>query len=141
MKSIFIWVLIALIVGGAVLFVLAGKSSPEAVAEQFMRSLDTKDLDSLVKLSYFENPPPDLREQWDHCVNSAARNYIYVWKFERIRFPTEGRAVISVMFVTYLSPKGEELPEPIELPLIETKDGWKVNMDEIPRKFFPYLPH
>lgn len=140
MKSLFIWIFLLVVVAGAAVVVIGGGRSPESTAEAFMHALDSKNIDELIRLGHFETPPEDLREQWDHCLNVAAKNYVYVWYFERTRETVAGRAAVLVMFVVYSGPKGTELPEPIELPLIETKQGWRVNMDEMPRKFFPFLP-
>jgi hypothetical protein len=135
-----IWVFVVVLVIGAVIVFVGNRNSAESAANSFMQALADKDVDTLVRLSYFDSPPSDLREQWDHCLNHAARNYVFVWNFVDIRYPLPKKAVVSVVFIEYTTPMGQENPEPVELPLIDTDHGWKVNMDEIPRKFFPYLP-
>lgn len=132
--------ILAVVLAGSAFVLFRSSRGPVAVAEEFMHALDTKDVDRLVALSHFESPPPDLREQWDNCVNVGARNFVYLWRIEDVGRPIGGRVSVKFVFAEFRSPKGEELPELFELPLIDTAEGWKVNMDAIPRRFFPYLP-
>lgn len=124
----------------AMLFlVFAGTQSPEAAAQQFMESLATKDVDRLVELSYLEGADPPLREQWDRCVNHAARNFVFMWQFLGSERVSEDEYVIKVVLMVFRGPMGAE-GDVVNLPLKRINGQWKVVLNGLDRSFFPYLP-
>lgn len=134
-----LFVFLAIFVLGALAIYVLQQQTPEEAAEEFLQALAKKDIDKLVQISYLESPTAPLREQWDYCVNHAAKNYIFLWDYVGSQRIDEEHAAVKVEFMVFhgIEPSYEE---PIELPLILHEGKWKVDLNSLSRKFFPALP-
>lgn len=130
--------LAVVVLGGLAIYVLQ-QQTPEEAAEEFLQALAKKDIDKLLQVSYLENPSLPLREQWDFCLNQAAKNYIFIWNYTGSQRIDEEHASVKVEFMVFhgLEPSYEE---PIEIPLVMRDGKWKVDLNSLSRKFFPALP-
>lgn len=114
-------------------------SSPTETARAFMDALGKKDIATLTKLTYLENPKQDVAEQWNFCVNKAAKNAVFAWLFQG-NVSVEGDvATIPVTFWRFTGPQPNE-DGPIELALRKVDGTWKVDLTSTSRLFFPALP-
>ncbi len=130
--------LLVLVIGAFAIFAVR-QQSPESAAQEFMVALATKDIKKLTELSHLESPIAPLEKQWDFCVNNAAKNYVFVWKWVGTVLTEEDRAVLKVDVYSFSGPF-PELPDPFEFPLIKVDGQWKVDLQSLTRRFFPALP-
>jgi hypothetical protein len=124
----------------AIAFLFLSESrSPEAAAQEFMEALAKKDVDRLVELSFLEDAEPPLRDQWEFCVNRAAKNFVFMWQFLGSESVSDDTQVLKVVVMEFRGPQGQE-GDVVNLPLRKIDGVWKVELAGLDRNFFPYLP-
>jgi hypothetical protein len=145
--SLLVGSLVLVIVIAVYVFIAAWRQdTPEKAAHRFLLALAKKDLDTLMELSYWEGSPEDLRQQWDFCVNKAAKHYVFMWRLLSTRKVSEDRAAVRVSILEFRASRaqgayGTELqPGGMEMPLVRVDGRWKVDLMSLTRRFFPFLP-
>ena len=138
---------VGLLVAVALMIFTFRGDTPEAAAEAFMRALADKDVDALVELSYLEEPVAPLDEQWDFCVNHAAKNFVFMWEWiGSLRWLGEDRAAVKVLLmefrVAFPNPVlgTQPVSDGVEIPLVLHDGTWKVDLGSLTRRLFPALP-
>ncbi len=128
-------VLLALVAG----FVYAG-TSPGTVGSNFMDALARGDVDRLTELSVLgDEPKESIRRKWDFAVHKAAPYYRFAWQIAGTEETKDGGAAVRLKVQRNVD-SGGSYDENYQLPLVKTKDGWKVEVGGINREMFPGLP-
>ena len=134
--TLFAVAMILAVVGG---FVYAQKS-PGTVGSAFMDALARGDVETLTSLTVLGDEPRDeIRRKWDFAVNKAGPYYRFLWKVDGAEETKGGQALVRVKVQRNVE-SGGSYDEPFQLPLVRTKDGWKVEVGGINREMFPGLP-
>ncbi len=112
--------------------------SPRTIAAEFLSALSSADVDKLAKVSRIhELPEAEVKKAWQDTLNYA-RTFTFYWELKAVS-QHEKTAYVKVDFTK--DPRSElSYPEHKELVLVETPEGWKVDVPQIPRDMFPYLP-
>ncbi|MER3462978.1 MAG: hypothetical protein C4342_08440 [Armatimonadota bacterium] len=129
--------LIVLGLGG---FFVFGVQTPEQAMQQFMTALAERDIDRLMETSVLDQPSKPLREQWDFCLNVAAKGLPFAWHIGESRQLSDDRAYVEVFTVEFAVGGAKESDEPYRIPLVRHHGKWKVDLTGVPRDFFPSLP-
>ncbi|BBO23322.1 MAG: DUF2950 domain-containing protein [Fimbriimonadaceae bacterium] len=134
------WITVVGLLGIVALVVLlfAGKESPANVASRFMSALARHDVEELTSLSFYEGDPEQLRKGWDYAVNVAGKHFLFRWSLETVKESGPDTAAVKLKVERALGPNS--FPENFDLPLVLTKDGWRVDVRGISRNMFPGLP-
>jgi hypothetical protein len=141
-----------LTVGGimALLLVLAvvvfAKAGPDSAGVKFMDALARHDVDQLVEMTYvgetdlqkIADRKKKLREDWDFCVNTAGKHFIFTWKIVGYTQPKENAGAVSCKIIKNPQMGGYE--EKYELPMEKEGGQWRVVVGGISRSMFPALP-
>jgi hypothetical protein len=121
----------------AFLFFFTGQS-PRGVAGEFMTALAKGDVDKLTELSLVETrPKEEIHKEWERSIQYG-RNYLFFWSITGLKQDADGATVRLDITKNPLSPSA--YPEHYELQMVKTKEGWKVDVPQIARDMFPYLP-
>lgn len=128
---------IVLAAGG---FYIFGRQSPEAVTQSFLVALADRDVDRLMEVTYLDRPAKPLREQWDFCLNVAAKDMPFAWTIGNSQQLDSDRPVVEVFMVEFSVGGAKESDEPFRIPLVKRDGRWKVDLLGVPRAFFPGLP-
>jgi hypothetical protein len=120
----------------AFLFFSAG-ASPRTAAIDFMSSLAKGDVEKLTDLSLIQDRNKDqIHAQWQEAMKYG-KNYRFVWQIGAIK--TDGDTATARIDVTK-SPSPEAATDKYELILKKVDGAWKVDVAQITRDMFPYLP-
>jgi hypothetical protein len=112
--------------------------SPRSAAAMFMTALAQGDVDKLTDLSVINNKPKDvIHKEWEETVKYS-RGYFFHWAIKSMS-QSGDTATVRVDRIEHLESPGS-YEEKFELQLVKTKDGWKVDVPQIARPMFPYLP-
>jgi hypothetical protein len=119
------------------LFVFTGQS-PRGAAAEFMSALAQGDIKKLTDLSVVHNDGKDeISRKWTLAMNYG-RNYIFTWNITAVTQEGDAATVRLERIENPLSPSAA--PEKFELLLVKANGGWKVDVPQINRSMFPYLP-
>ncbi len=137
-------VLMLVLVVGA--FALA-KEEPASVAAQFMSALAKHDANKLSELSYIGETDPAkieatkdmLKKDWDFCVNTAGKYYMFSWRISGSRKSSADSASVTLQVQRNLE-SGSAYDEKFELPMEQEGGRWKVVPSGISSDMFPGLP-
>lgn len=128
------------IVVGLGAFFVFGVQTPEQATQQFMTALAERDVDRLLETSVLDRPSRPLREQWEFCLNVAAKGLPFAWRIGEARQMDDKRAYVEVFMVEFAVGGAKESDEPFRIPLVRDDGKWKVDLAGVPRDFFPGLP-
>jgi len=117
-----------------------GVRSPEQAMQEFMTALAERDIERLMETSVLDRPSKPLREQWEYCVNVAAKGMPFAWTIGEARQMSDDRAYVEVFIVEFAVGGAKESDEPFRIPLVRESGRWKVDLTGVPRDFFPGLP-
>lgn len=137
---------LVLVIALYVIIAIWHQDTPEKAVNQFLLALAKKDVDRLVELSYWEGSPDGLRQQWDFCVNKAAKHYVFLWKLISTHKVSNDRAAVRVTILEFRSSRGqlvygtEVQPGGMEVPVLRVDGRWKVDLMSLSRRFYPFLP-
>lgn len=123
-----------------VVFFGFGSRSPEQAMSEFMTALAERDIERLMEVTVIDRPYKPLREQWDFCLNVAARGLPFAWRTGDARQLSENRAYVEVFMIEFSVGGAKESDEPYRIPLVRDGGRWKVDLAGVPRDFFPGLP-
>ncbi|AIE86150.1 hypothetical protein [Fimbriimonas ginsengisoli] len=117
-----------------------GRESLTTVGARFMNALAHGDVDTLTKMSYVGNKPPEeMRKDWEFAVNTAGKYYNFSWKITSSAQADATNASIRLQVIRNLTNPGS-YEENYQLPLIKVGDEWKVDVRGINREMYPALP-
>jgi hypothetical protein len=120
----------------AFLFFSAG-GSPRTTAIAFMSSLAEGDVAKLTDLSLVrDRSKEEIHKQWEDAVKYG-KSYRFAWEIGPIR--TDGDSATARIDV-YKSPSADAYADKYELILKKVNGSWKVDVAQIARDMFPYLP-
>jgi hypothetical protein len=132
-----IGLVIVLAAGG---FYIFGRQSPEAAVQSFLVALADRDVDRLMEVTYLDRPTKPLREQWEFCLNVAAKDMPFAWTIGNTQQLDSDRAVVEVFMVEFSVGGAKESDEPFRIPVVRRNGQWRVDLLGVPRTFFPGLP-
>ena len=122
----------------AVLFLFSGQS-PRSAAGSFMSALAKGDVNALTELSVIHDKPKEqVRKEWEETMKNA-RGYFFAWNIVSY-VQTGDTATVRLNRIEHPE-ASTSYEEHYELMLVRKKDGWKVDVPQIARTMFPYLPH
>ncbi|MFI5385301.1 MAG: hypothetical protein ACHQ50_04185, partial [Fimbriimonadales bacterium] len=122
----------------AVLF-LTGGPTPRAAAAEFMSALTKGDVDKLTELSYVQNRTKDqIHQEWAEAVKYS-QSYIFFWDISSTQQTGATSAVVHVNLTPDPSSESAYV-QPKPLQLVKVDGAWKVEVAEITRDMYPYLP-
>ncbi len=132
-------IVVAFIVGlGAM--VMTGGESPAKTAGRFMAALSDGDYKTLAELSYADGVSrEEFERQWQYTTDVAAPYYQFTYDIKAETRPTKETAVVRMDFVKNAGASGT-YDEEFQLPMVKTKDGWRVDVYSLNREFIPGLP-
>jgi hypothetical protein len=114
--------------------------TPTTTAARFMKALADGDYKTLAKMSYDgEVPQEELERQWEYTMTVAAPHYQFSYEIKGETQPAKDSATVWMMFTKNVG-SGGSYAERFDLPMIRTKDGWKVDALSMNREMFPGLP-
>ena len=120
----------------AFLFLSAG-SSPRTTAIEFMSALAQGDPDKLTDLSLVQDRTKDqIHKQWEEAMRYG-KYYRFYWEIGATR--SEGDTATTRIDVTK-TPGPDAAPDKYELILKKVDGSWKVDVAQIARDMFPYMP-
>ncbi len=121
-----------------VLFLFSGQS-PRSTAADFMSALAKGDVDKLTELSSVNGKPKDeVRKEWDESIRYG-RTYLFGWDITGFQQNKDGTAIVRID-VTENPGSPMSYPAHKELQLVKVDGNWKVDVPQISRDAFPYLP-
>jgi hypothetical protein len=121
----------------ALLFAFSGQT-PRSAASEFMSALAKGDVDKLAENSIIQNKPKEeVKKEWHETMKNA-RNYFFLWEITAV---TQSGDTATVRLNRTEHPDNpDSYAEHFELEMVKTKDGWKVDVPQIARTMFPFLP-
>jgi hypothetical protein len=137
--SVTLIIVIAFVVGLGVMALSTGES-PTFVGAKFMQALADGDAETLTDLSYAQDVPrEEMLEQWTYATKVVSPYYVFTYEIKGESKPTKGTAIVWMM-LTKNAASGAAYPERFELQLLDTEDGWKVDVFALSRDMYPGLP-
>lgn len=137
--SVTVVVVLAFIVGLAAMMMVSG-DTPTTTGAQFMRALEDGDYKTLAAMSYGgEVSQAELEKQWEYTMTVAAPHYQFSYEIKGETQPSKDSAIVWMMFTKNVG-SGGSYAERFDLPMVRTKDGWKVDVFSMNRDMFPGLP-
>jgi hypothetical protein len=125
----------ALLIG--LLFVLSGQS-PAGAAGQFMSALATGNPKKLAEYSIVgDKSPADVQKAWEQTVDYA-RNFRFRWEITGVS--QDGEKAVVKLDYTKTPDAPQAYAEHYELELHKVGGKWKVDVPQIARDMYPYLP-
>lgn len=122
----------------AALFLFNGQS-PRSIAGDFMSALCKGDADTVAGLSYVPGKSKEqLRKEWADAMGDG-KAYLFSWDIQGVDLATNDSAVVNLKITTNPNDPEQE-PEARPLTLIKDKGAWKVDLSQLSREAFPYLP-
>jgi hypothetical protein len=121
----------------AVLFSFGG-DTPGAASSEFLTALATGDAKTLAKRSIIRDLNEEQRQKaWEESLKYS-RSFLFHWALGPISADNE-QASVKLEFTRNLySPTA--YAEHFELFLVKKPDGWKVDVPQLSREMYPYLP-
>jgi hypothetical protein len=120
------------------ILLLSSGQSPRSAAAMFMTALAQGNVDKLTDLSIIHDKPKEaIHKEWEETVKYS-RGYYFYWSIEAYTQSGDS-ATVRVDRTEHLESQAP-YPEHFELQLVKTKDGWKVDVPQIARPMFPFLP-
>jgi len=120
------------------LLLFSNGQSPRSAAAEFMSALASGDVDKLTELSIVQTKGKDeIHNEWADAVKYG-RSYIFAWNIVNVRQEKDSATV--ALEVIQNPQSGAAYPEKRELQLVRAGGGWKVDVTQISREVFPYLP-
>jgi hypothetical protein len=117
---------------------LFSKQSPRSAAAAFLSALAKSDPDRLADLSIVQTKNRDeIRKEWSETLD-LSKTYVFYWELGPSR--QDGKQATVRVDITRKPNSPQAFPEHYELLLVETNDGWKVDVPQIARDMYPYLP-
>jgi len=115
-----------------------GESARSAAAE-FMSALSKGDVNTLTELSTVHKKSPDeIRQEWREAM-TYGRSYLFYWEITGVTNEKSDSATVRIdLTANPLSPAS--YPEHKELSMVKVDGKWKVDVPEITRDMFPYMP-
>ena len=133
-------VIVAVLVGSAIVLLLIVPDSPESAAKQFMSALATGNVDKLVSLSDLGDESPDqARKQWDFSVNTAGKYYQFVYSVNSSSESDPTDASVKILMLRNPDKPGS-FQETFDIPMVKKGDHWKVDVRAMNRTIYPALP-
>ncbi|HVT12352.1 MAG TPA: hypothetical protein VHE55_08795 [Fimbriimonadaceae bacterium] len=121
-----------------VLFLFSGQS-PRTVAADFLSALAKGDVAKLTELSSVNGKPKDeIRKEWEECIKYG-RTYLFGWDITGFQQNKDGTAIVRID-VTENPGSPMSYPAHKELQMVKVDGSWKVDVPQISRDAFPYLP-
>jgi hypothetical protein len=121
----------------AVLFLLSGQS-PQSAASDFLSALANRDAAKLTDLSLIHNEPKEqIRKDWEQTLHYTP-NFMFYWDIKAV--VSEGNTATVKLDVTKNPMDPSAFGEHFELSMLKTESGWKVDVPQIPRDMYPFLP-
>lgn len=134
------------VVVGVVCFIIliplfcASRKGPEAYAAEFLTALGKGDAGRLAELSIIgDHNLAEKSAMWQESVESS-KYYTFTWRITDVTTISDDRAAVSIMMRRNMQIRMGEDEMPYKLPMTKTSDGWKVQIDQINREIYPYLP-
>jgi len=113
--------------------------SPRTAAADFMSALAKGDVDALTALSVVHKKSPDeVRKEWADAIKYG-RTYIFFWQITGVSEEKSDSATVSIdLTADPFNPAS--YAEHKELTMVKVNGAWKVDVPEITRDMFPYMP-
>ncbi|MFN3728843.1 MAG: hypothetical protein ACK4XJ_03925 [Fimbriimonadaceae bacterium] len=134
------WLIIA---GLACLVVIVGflfiqPPSPSAAGHKFLKALADGDAKTLAQMSYSADGESldDLEKKWNTTVTEYGPHYRWAARILREAKSSDDQATV-VIEIERNAPSYEEK---MELPMVRTPEGWKVDYRGLNRGLYPGLP-
>lgn len=122
----------------ALLFAFSGKSAT-AAASDFMSALASRDADKLAAYSVIAKMDESARvKAWTDTLKHT-KYFRFAWRIDTTRQDPDGSAIVMIDFVRHPDAPGAS-PEHLQLPMTKKDGDWKVDVTQISREFYPYLP-
>jgi hypothetical protein len=119
------------------LMLSTGKSA-RTCAGEFMTALARADINKLTETSVVQNESKDqIRKEWEQTMKYG-RNYVFFWTIDGVDESKDVATVRLGMTKNPLSPSA--YPEHYELQLKKVNGEWQVDVTQISREMFPFLP-
>ena len=126
------------IVGVVVMFFVAGESSTTA-GSRFMAALSQRDLKTLADMTYVEGKSPEqIKAEWKSCLD-ANEYYRFTYNVVGADTPKEGEAMVRITLQKNVTSSSYD--ENYTLKMFKKPDGWKVDVANLNRDLYPWLPH
>lgn len=121
----------------AILFMFGG-DTPQTAASQFLTALAKGDPKGLAQRSVIRDLNEEQREKaWEESLKYS-RNYLFHWSLGPVQ-ASDDQATVKLDF-TKNAYSSNSYPEHFELFLVKRPDGWKVDVPQLSRDMYPYLP-
>lgn len=122
----------------ALLFAFSGRSAT-AAASDFMSALAVRDASKLAEYSVIAKLDRAGREKaWTETLRHT-KYFRFAWRVNTTRQDPDGAAIVVIDFVRHPDAPGAT-PELLQLPMTKQDGDWKVDVTQISREFYPYLP-
>jgi hypothetical protein len=124
-------------VGLLILLFFSAGASPRTAAVEFMSALAQGDPDKLTDLTLIQDrTKEDIHKQWQDALKYG-KHYRFYWEIGAIK--TDGDTATARIDVTK-TPTADSYADKYELILKKVNGAWKVDVAQIARDMFPYLP-
>jgi hypothetical protein len=128
-----------LCVGFVCVLIFASGKSARGAAGEFMTALSNGDPEKLANLSMMgEKSKDEMKKAWQDSI-TYSRSFLFHWDITSAK--DDGKAGVAVVQMTKNPLTQNAYPEKYELQLVKVGDDWKVDVTQIPRDMFPFLPH
>lgn len=122
----------------AVLFLFSGQS-PRGAAAEFLSALSSGDVNKLTELSSVgSKSKEEIHKEWEESIKYG-RTYLFLWDITGFQQDKDNTAIVRID-VTENPGSPASYPQHKELQLIKVDGVWKVDVPQISRDAFPYLP-
>lgn len=122
----------------ALLFAFSGRSAT-AAATDFMSALASRDAAKLAEYSVIAKLDQAGREKaWADTLKHT-KYFRFAWRINTTKQDPDGAAIVVIDFVRHPDAPGAS-PEHLQLPMTKQGGDWKVDVTQISREFYPYLP-
>jgi len=139
-NPLFLIVVVAAILAGAVLFSVTGGDTPESTARKFLTALGKGDVKQLTALSYVGNETPaQIEKQWDYACNIAGPYYRYLYQVTGVSAYGTDVAAVKMKLIRDINKQGSS-DEDYEIPLLKENGKWLVDVRSLNYKLYPALP-
>lgn len=119
------------------LFAFSGESA-RTNAGQFMSALASQDVDKLTALSVVHDKTPDqIRKEWKEAVDFG-KYYQFYWAIKDVAQDKDSATVRLDVVQNPRSPSS--YPAHFELSMVKVGKNWKVDVPQINRDMYPFLP-
>lgn len=117
---------------------LSGGKSPRGAAGEFMTALARGDVDKLTELSSIQNKDKEqIRKDWEQSLHYG-KNYLFFWTIDAMS--QSGDTATAKLGVTKNPLSPSAYADHYELQLKKEGSDWKVDVTQMSRDMYPYLP-